>query len=128
MWYTSAMIEIDWRQCPDVESVPDRCHGAPVVKGTRVMVQGILDNAGAGCSAEQIALHIFPSVTVDQVRRVLRFARLAEAADLLSRAENIVHDLWDEADRDERAREAADLLLQTANEIVQAAGTLAQVA
>ena len=37
--------EIDWTGCRDVESVPDRCGGAWVTKGTRVLVQGILDNA-----------------------------------------------------------------------------------
>ena len=36
---------IDWSKCPDVESVPDRCGGAWVVKGSRVMVECILDNA-----------------------------------------------------------------------------------
>jgi hypothetical protein len=46
---------IDWSRCPDVESVPDRCSGAWVVKGTRIPVQAILDNAEAGCSAEEIA-------------------------------------------------------------------------
>ena len=61
-------------RCPDVESVPDRCSGAWVVKDTRVMVQGIVDNAEAGCSAEEIAREIFPSVTVEQVRRILAFA------------------------------------------------------
>ena len=38
------------------------------------MVQGIVDNAEAGCSAEEIAREIFPSVTVEQVRRILAFA------------------------------------------------------
>jgi len=61
-------------RCPDVESVPDRCSGAWVVKDTRVMVQGIVDNAEARCSAEEIAREIFPSVTVEQVRRILAFA------------------------------------------------------
>ena len=32
---------IDWSQCPDAESVPDRCGGAWVVRGTRIPVQGI---------------------------------------------------------------------------------------
>ena len=54
---------IDWSRCPDAESVPDRCSGAWVVKDTRVMVQGILDNAVAGCIPEQISAEIFRSVT-----------------------------------------------------------------
>ena len=43
---------IDWSQCPDAESVPDRCGGAWVVRGTRIPVQGILDNA-EDCTPEQ---------------------------------------------------------------------------
>ena len=43
---------IDWSQCIDVESVPDRCGGAWVVRGTRIPVQGILDNA-EDCTPEQ---------------------------------------------------------------------------
>jgi uncharacterized protein (DUF433 family) len=66
---------IDWTNCPDVESVPGRCSGQPVVKGTRLTVDAILNNADAGCSAEEIATEIFEGVTVEQVRRILRFAR-----------------------------------------------------
>jgi uncharacterized protein (DUF433 family) len=66
---------IDWSQCPDVESVPGRVSGAWVLKGTRVQAQAIVDNAKAECSAEQIATEIFEP-PVDQVRRVLRFAKI----------------------------------------------------
>ena len=62
---------IDWSQCPEVESVPGRCSGAWVVKGTRVMVQGIIDNA-EDCSAEEIA-DMF-AVPVEIVQRILAFA------------------------------------------------------
>ena len=69
---------IDWSQCPDAESVPDRCGGAWVVRGTRIPVQGILDKA-EDCTPEQIAgPDIFPDLTVEQVRRVLRFAYQAQ--------------------------------------------------
>ena len=49
-----------------------------MIKGTRIPVQGILDNA-EDCTPEQIAgPGIFPSLTVAQVRRVLRFAYQAQ--------------------------------------------------
>jgi uncharacterized protein (DUF433 family) len=64
---------IDWSQCPDAESVPGRCSGAWVAKDSRVRVQGILDNAAAGCSADEIATEIF-ELPVEQVRRILAFA------------------------------------------------------
>ena len=66
---------MDWTTCPDVESVPDRCSGAWVVKGTRVMVQGILDNA-EDCTPEEIAgPDIYPDLSVDVVQRILDYAR-----------------------------------------------------
>ena len=66
---------IDWTQCPDAESVPDRCSGQWVVKNTRVLVQGIIDNA-EDCSPEEIAgPDIYPSIPLDVVRRILAFAR-----------------------------------------------------
>jgi len=71
------MSEIDWSQCPDVESVPGLCSGAWVVKGTRLMVQAILDNA-EDCTAEEIATELFPPVPVEVVRRILAFAGVTE--------------------------------------------------
>jgi uncharacterized protein (DUF433 family) len=67
------MNEIDWSRCPDAESVPGKVSGAWVVKGTRLTVQAILDNA-EDCTAEEIATEIFPSVPVEVVRRILVFA------------------------------------------------------
>jgi uncharacterized protein (DUF433 family) len=69
---------IDWSQCKDVERVPGRVSGAWVIKGTRVQVDAVVENAMAGCSAEEIAgPDIFPSIPLDVVQRVLRFAKLA---------------------------------------------------
>jgi uncharacterized protein (DUF433 family) len=63
---------IDWRNCPDVESVPGKCSGAWCVKGTRVMVQCLLDNAD-DFTAEEIATEIY-DLPVDVVRRILAYA------------------------------------------------------
>ena len=68
-----SMKEIDWSRCPDIDSDPGRCSGAWCVKGTRLMVQAILDNA-EDCTPEEIANEIFEVVTVEQVRRILDFA------------------------------------------------------
>jgi uncharacterized protein (DUF433 family) len=62
----------DWSQCPDVESVEGRCGGAWVAKDSRVMVEGILDNA-EDCSAEEVA-DMF-ELPVEQVRRILEHAK-----------------------------------------------------
>ena len=65
--------DIDWSQCPDVERTPGKCSGAWCVKGTRVMVACILDNA-EDFTAAQIATEIY-DLDVDVVRRILAFAR-----------------------------------------------------
>jgi uncharacterized protein (DUF433 family) len=64
---------IDWSQCPDAESIPGKVSGAWVVKGTRVTIQAIPDNAAAGYTAEEIATEIF-ELPVAVVRRILAFA------------------------------------------------------
>jgi uncharacterized protein (DUF433 family) len=66
---------IDWSQCEDVESDPRRVSGAWVIKGTRVQAQAVLDNAEAGCSAEEIATEIF-ELPLERVRAVLRYAKI----------------------------------------------------
>jgi uncharacterized protein (DUF433 family) len=71
---------IDWSQCDDAESVPDRLSGAWVVKGTRVPVQAVIDNAEDGYTAEQIAKEIFDNLPLDRVRGILRFAKLGSPA------------------------------------------------
>jgi uncharacterized protein (DUF433 family) len=63
---------MDWSKCPDAESIPGKCSGAWCVRGTRVMVEGILDNA-EDCTAAEIA-DMF-GLPVGVVRRVLDFAR-----------------------------------------------------
>jgi uncharacterized protein (DUF433 family) len=66
---------IDWSKYEDVESVPGRVSGAWVIKGTRVPAQAVVDNARAGCSAEEIATEIF-ELPLERVQGVLRFAKI----------------------------------------------------
>jgi uncharacterized protein (DUF433 family) len=66
---------IDWTQCPDVESVPDRCSGAWVVKGTRILVEGVLANAEEGLTADEIAAEVYDGLEVVRARRILDYAR-----------------------------------------------------
>jgi uncharacterized protein (DUF433 family) len=68
---------VDWSKCNDLESVPGRVSGAWVIKGTRVQADAIVENARAGCTAEEIAgPDIFPSILLAVVHRVLRFAKI----------------------------------------------------
>jgi uncharacterized protein (DUF433 family) len=66
---------IDWSESEDVEIIPGKVSGALLVKGTRIPVQAVLDNAEDGYTAEQIAAEIYDGLPVDRARRIIAFAR-----------------------------------------------------
>ena len=70
------MANLDWSECPVLESVPGKVSGAWVFRGTRVPVSAILRNLTL--PLDQL-LEDFPSVTRDQIETVLDF--LASSAD-----------------------------------------------
>ena len=65
------MPQLDWSQCPEVESIPGKVSGAWVLKGTRMPVQTIFANLEAGLSLREIT-EVF-DVTEQEVRAVLHF-------------------------------------------------------
>ena len=66
---------LDRSRCTDVESKPSKVSRARAVKGTRVQADAIVENAGYGISAEEIASEIFEGVPVERIRGVLSFAK-----------------------------------------------------
>ena len=56
-----------------IHSDPKVMMGKPVVAGTRIMVESILERLGAGESVEQI-LEAHPRLTEEDVRAALGFA------------------------------------------------------
>jgi uncharacterized protein (DUF433 family) len=67
-----SMAQLDWSQCPAVESIPGKVSGAWVLKGTRMPVQTIFENLEAGLSVKEIT-EVF-DVTEQEVKSVLHFA------------------------------------------------------
>jgi uncharacterized protein (DUF433 family) len=65
------MANLDWSQCPAVESVPGKVSGAWVFKGTRMPVQTIFTNLQAGMSIQEIT-EVF-DVKPEEVDAVVRF-------------------------------------------------------
>ena len=47
--------QVDWGECSLVERVAGRLSGAAVLKGTRMPVQGIVDNYDAGLTPAEVA-------------------------------------------------------------------------
>jgi uncharacterized protein (DUF433 family) len=65
------MANLDWSQCPAVESVPGKVSGAWVFKGTRMPVQTVFANIQAGMSVQEIT-EVF-DVKPEEVDAVVRF-------------------------------------------------------
>jgi uncharacterized protein (DUF433 family) len=68
----NVMANLDWSQCPAVESVPDRRSGAWVFRGTRMPAATVFENLEAGSSIEEIIEQFH--VTREQIQAVLEFA------------------------------------------------------
>jgi uncharacterized protein (DUF433 family) len=64
---------VDWKACPIVEIDPDKVAGNPVVKGTRIPAQGIVDDYDLGSPIEEIHEN-FPSLSVDTIEKLIAFA------------------------------------------------------
>lgn len=63
---------MNWRGCPLVEINPRKVSGTPVLKGTRMPADAILENYADGLPAEEIA-EVF-ELPVDGVRKLLVYA------------------------------------------------------
>ena len=64
---------IDWSGCELVEAVPGKVSGAPILKGTRLPAQTIVDNHDYGLTPAEIVEQF--GVPEDQVLRILKHAR-----------------------------------------------------
>ena len=82
------MANIDWSQCAAVESVPGKVSGAWVFRGTRMPVQTVFENLGAGLSLKEIT-EVF-DVTPEEVKAVLHFASQTLATVPMFEHENSV--------------------------------------
>lgn len=67
------MANLDWSQCPAVESVPGKVSGAWVLKGTRMPVSAIFENLEAGANLDDI-MQWYDGLNREQVKAVIEFA------------------------------------------------------
>jgi len=64
---------INWLACELIESVPGKVSGRPVVRGTRIMPDPIVNSYELGDSIEEIH-EGFPTLSVIQIKRLVDFA------------------------------------------------------
>ena len=65
--------DIDWTACELIERVPDKVSGRPVVRGTRIMPDPIVNSYDLGDSLDEIH-EGFPTLSITQIKRLIDFA------------------------------------------------------
>jgi uncharacterized protein (DUF433 family) len=66
---------INWTDCELVERVPGKVSGRPVVRGTRILADTIVQDAELGSSLEEIHEN-YPDLPVPEIQSLIAFARL----------------------------------------------------
>ena len=65
---------MDWSGCEVVEVVPGKVLGVPVIRGSRVQADQVLENHDVGESVEDIAYNF--DLKPDDIRAVLAFTHI----------------------------------------------------
>jgi uncharacterized protein (DUF433 family) len=66
-------LDIDWTQCELIEIVPGKVSGRPIVRGTRILPDAIVDSYDLGETIKELR-EGFPSLSVDQIQGLIEFA------------------------------------------------------
>jgi uncharacterized protein (DUF433 family) len=64
---------IDWTACELIEQIRGKVSGRPIVRGTRIMPDGIVNSYDMGESIEEIR-EDWPSLSITQIERLIEFA------------------------------------------------------
>jgi uncharacterized protein (DUF433 family) len=73
--------QIDWSECPIVERVPGRMNGRPVVKGTRMPADGVVENFETGSPVSEIAWNF--GLKEDDIRTIVEYAATHKHAQIV---------------------------------------------
>jgi uncharacterized protein (DUF433 family) len=65
---------MNWTECPIVESVEGKQGGVPLVKGTRIRADQIVEEFRLGSTVAEI-IENYPSLTRKQVEELIAFER-----------------------------------------------------
>ena len=68
-----APTEIDWTKCELIEQIPGKVSGRPIVRGTRILPDAIVDSYDLGESIEELQ-EGFPALSAAQIKRLIEFA------------------------------------------------------
>jgi uncharacterized protein (DUF433 family) len=64
--------EIDWSGCDLVERVPGKVSGRPIVRGTRILANTIVQDAQLGSTLDEIHEN-YPDLSISEIQRLISF-------------------------------------------------------
>ena len=64
---------IDWMACELIEQVPGKVSGRPIVRGTRILPDAIVNSYDAGEPLDLIHEN-YPGLSIAQIQRLIEFA------------------------------------------------------
>ena len=67
--------DIDWMACELIEQIPGKVSGRPIVRGTRILPDAIVDSYDLGETLEELR-EGFPSLSIAQIKRLIEFAHV----------------------------------------------------
>jgi len=65
--------DIDWSACELIEQIPGKVSGRPLVRGTRILPDVIVNSFDAGATFAEIS-EDYPGLTIAQIHRLIEFA------------------------------------------------------
>ncbi len=68
--------DIDWTGCALVERVPGKVSGRPIVRGTRILADTIVQDSELGSSLEEISEN-YPDLSIGEIQQLIAYARSA---------------------------------------------------
>jgi uncharacterized protein (DUF433 family) len=73
-WHGADIIsEIDWTQCELIEQIPGKVSGRPIVRGTRILPDAIVNGYDARGTLDDIH-EDYPGLSIPQIQRLIEFA------------------------------------------------------
>jgi len=64
---------MDWNGCELVERIPGKVSGRPIVRGTRILADTIVQDHDLGSPLEEIQEN-YPALSIDWIRELISFA------------------------------------------------------
>jgi uncharacterized protein (DUF433 family) len=68
---------VNWSECAEIETIPGKMGGRPVIKGTRIEPETVATDHALGATDDEIH-ESFPTLTLDVIHRIIAFAQHQE--------------------------------------------------